>query len=601
MSGPSVMVRVLGDLAGLSKSMDDASSKGTSAAGHLHSAFSGALGVLNSTGVLGPFQEVLDGVSEGIDKIGEHGKSIGPVMMGVGGAVAGVGVALQAMGSKDAAAHQQLQSAVEATGKSYDGFNEDVENAIKAQEHFGNTAADTQDALRVLTQATNDPKKAMDLLGTAANLAASKHESLETAATSLGKAYNGNTKIFKEFGIEVTKTGDTQKAVTTAAAAHEKAVLGQAAAQAQLTAAQAAYNAQPTAATLKALEAAQGKVSAANLTALTTTNKLSDAQKANKDAANKNADAITQLGGKLAGQASAQANTFTGRIKGLTTSVEDQVAQFGQKYGPALTTAGAAMTGLGATVEIAKGAHEAFKGAQDSLKAATEGTTVAQWLFNAALEANPIMIVVLAVVALIAIIILAYAKVTWFRDAVNDMGRIAKAGFDAILNAASAVFTWVSAHWPLLLAILTGPIGLAVFEIVSNWNTLLGFIEGVPGKIENIATGMWDSILHAFKSMINGIIDAWNSLSFTTPSVDIFGKHIGGESIGVPKIPHLAEGGLITADGLIYAHAGEAITPAAAVGRTAPAVHVEHLEVTETLDVTAFMKRAAWVAQTAGM
>lgn len=601
MAGPSVMVRVLGDLTGLGKSMDDTATKGAGAASHLHTAFSGVLDTLNQTGVLGPFSGVLDGLQSGLDKVAEHGKSIGPVLLGAGAAVTGVGVALQAMGSKDAAAHQQLQAAVAATGKSYKGYNDDVEAAIKAQEHFGNTAADTQDALRILTQATNDPAKAMDLLGTAADLAAAKHESLETAAGALGKAYNGNTKILKEFGVTVEKTGDTQKALTTATAAHEKAVLAQSVAQQNMTLAQAAYNAQPTLANYKALETAHAKLTAANITAYTATKNMTAAQAANQAAATKNEDAVNKLGAKLAGQASAQADTFSGRIKGLSTKLEDQVATLGQKYGPAITTAGAVMAGLGGAVEGVRSVMSAYQDVQAAVKTATEGTTAAQLLFNVALDANPIMIVVIAIIALVAIIIVCYAKVTWFRDAVNDMGRIAVAAFFAIVNAASAAFSWISQHWPLLLAILTGPFGLAVYEIVTHWNDLMSFFRGIPGQISGIASGMWDGILHAFRSMINSIIDLWNDLHFSTPSIDIFGKHIGGEEIGVPHIPHLAQGGLITADGLIYAHAGEAITPAKDVGRTAPAVHIEHAEFSTELDVEAFMKRAAWVAQTAGV
>lgn len=525
-SGPSVMVRVLGDITGLGKSMDDTSAKGAGAASHLHAAFSGVLNTLNQTGVLGPFGSVLESAAGGLEKIAEHGKEIGPALLGAGATVTGIGVALQEMGSKDAAAHQQLQAAVEATGHSYEQYGGKVEEAIKHQEKYGHSASDTQDALRALTQATGDPAKALDDLSTATDLAAAKHESLTTASQQLAKASQGSAKILKEFGLTAKDAGGHTKTST---------------------------------------------------------------------------EIVGELSTKLQGQASAAASTFSGKIKGISTAVEDQVSVFAQKYGPAITAAGAVMTGLGATMEVAKGAANAFKTAQAAVKAATEGSTVAQWLFNAAMAANPVMIIVVAIAALIAIVILAYAKVTWFRDAVDDMGKVAAAGFNVVLNAAKFVWQWLSANWPLLLAILLGPFAVLALEIVKHRDSILKTIGEIPGKINAIASGMWDGILHAFKAMINGIIDAWNSLQFKTPSVDILGKHIGGETIGVPRIPHLAEGGLITQTGLIYAHAGEAITPAAAVGRTAPAVHIEHAEFSSDVDVTAFMKRAAFVVQAAGV
>src|SRR5215472_15584406 len=123
-NSPSVLVRVFGDLTGLGKSMSDTAQSGVSAASRMHTAFSGMLGTLNQTGVLGPFGDALSGVDQALDSISKHGKDVGTAMMGVGGAMAGIGVGLTALGSKDQAAHQQLQQAVEATGKSYDDYGD---------------------------------------------------------------------------------------------------------------------------------------------------------------------------------------------------------------------------------------------------------------------------------------------------------------------------------------------------------------------------------------------------------------------------------------------------------------------------------------------
>ena len=126
-------------------------------------------------------------------------------MIGAGGAIAGVGAGLSAIGSKEQASHQQLQAAISATGHDYEEYGKKIEGAIKHQENFGNSANETQDALRILTSATNDPAKALQFWNTTADLAAAKHISLSDAATKVGKAYNGNTRILKEFGIQVAK------------------------------------------------------------------------------------------------------------------------------------------------------------------------------------------------------------------------------------------------------------------------------------------------------------------------------------------------------------------------------------------------------------
>src|SRR6185437_8735332 len=50
---------------------------------------------------------------------------------------------------------------------------------------------------------------------------------------------------------------------------------------------------------------------------------------------------------------------------------------------------------------------------------ATEGLSVAQWLLNVAMDANPIGVVIIALALLAAGFIWAYNNVGWFRDAVN--------------------------------------------------------------------------------------------------------------------------------------------------------------------------------------
>ena len=81
---------------------------------------------------------------------------------------------------------------------------------------------------------------------------------------------------------------------------------------------------------------------------------------------------------------------------------------------------------------------------------------------------------------------------------------------------------------------------------------------------------MWNGIGNAFVDVINLVIRMWDSLKFKTPSFSVFGHHTPSVTIGVPHIgelPHLAQGGLMTSSGIVYAHAGEVISPAPASAR----------------------------------
>ena len=622
MAGPSIVVRVLGDLKALGGSMDTVATKAQGAASKAHTAFSGFVDGLNKTGIFGPFASSIGIVDDAVGNLLDHTNNLGEKMMGIGGAMTGVGATLSAFGSKEQASHQQLQQAVDATGKSYDDYGEKIEGAIKHQENFGNTSAETQDALKTLTQATNDPAKAISMLGTASDLAASEHESLGTAASQLAKGYNGSTKIFKQYGITVEKTGDSTKLITNATSAHTRAVTEQQSAQRALDEKTAAYNstAKHSVTQVMGLQDAQKKVKDANLKVLGTTQDLKDAQDKAKDVTNHNADAVDALGKKLKGQASAGADTFMGKLDGMKAKIEDSVSQFGQKYGPAMQIAGTGIMALGTIWQIA-GPLMAAGGAE-----AGAGEAAALW---------PIALIVVGVIALIAIIYELWKHWStvwgWIKDAAKD------------------VWDWIKSNWPLLLDILFGPIGFAVGLIIKNfgdiktwakdaydfivnvWNGIVGFFQGIVSSIKGFFTGMWtdiknafntaktdveniwnaikalfkapdfggfwDGIKNAFKSAINGIIDLWNGLKF--PSISIGPFHT--PEIGTPNIPHLAQGGLITASGLVYAHAGEAISPIpnGVLGNGGPAVNIEHATFATELDVDAFMARAAWAARTA--
>lgn len=64
-------------------------------------------------------------------------------------------------------------------------------------------------------------------------------------------------------------------------------------------------------------------------------------------------------------------------------------------------------------------------------------------IWNAILALNPITWVVVAVVALIAALVLAYQNIGWFKDAVNVAGQIAGAVFGTIVSWISTAVSWL--------------------------------------------------------------------------------------------------------------------------------------------------------------
>lgn len=92
---------------------------------------------------------------------------------------------------------------------------------------------------------------------------------------------------------------------------------------------------------------------------------------------------------------------------------------------------------------------------------------------------------------------------------------------------------------------------------------IVNFIKELPPKIAAAATGMWDGIKNAFKSAINFIIRGWNALEFKIPGFNVGPAHFGGFTLGVPNIPELAKGGIVTGPtlALIGERGPEAVIP----------------------------------------
>jgi hypothetical protein len=135
-----------------------------------------------------------------------------------------------------------------------------------------------------------------------------------------------------------------------------------------------------------------------------------------------------------------------------------------------------------------------------AVRGATLAWTAAQWLLNAAMLANPIGLWIAGIAAAIAVIVLIATKTTWFQT-------IWRVAWGAIKGAAKATWDWIKGNWPLLLAILTGPIGLAVVAIVRNWDRIKGAGKAAFDAVGAAGRFMWDGVLRPiFAALVNGFL-----------------------------------------------------------------------------------------------
>lgn len=204
----------------------------------------------------------------------------------------------------------------------------------------------------------------------------------------------------------------------------------------------------------------------------------------------------------------------------------------------------------------------AQKVAMVATRVATLAYAAAQWVLNAAMAANPIGLIIIAVIALVAGIVLLWRNSETFR-------KIVTAVWNAVWGAIKAAFDWIVKNWRTLFDILTWPHRMAWKGLVWIWNQIravvsagfdnvvaggrivLGWFTDLPGRIGRGLRTVGGILTAPFRAGFNAIARLWNrsvgGLSFTMPD---WIPGVGGRSFSLPQLPMLARGGTITRAGL---------------------------------------------------
>jgi phage-related protein len=190
------------------------------------------------------------------------------------------------------------------------------------------------------------------------------------------------------------------------------------------------------------------------------------------------ADSLLQVGMGVGDLASGFANFLVPMAAVLSSTNALSIAQVK-----------ATVTGIGQKVAMVAGT------------VATGAMTAAQWLLNAAMTANPIGLVILAIVALVAVLVIAWKKSDTFR-------RIVTGAFHAVVGAAVGAWNWIKGNWPLLLAVIAGPIGLAVRWVTQNFDKISAKVRSIPGIIKGAFTGAGSWLRDAGQRIVQGLVDA---------------------------------------------------------------------------------------------
>lgn len=213
-----------------------------------------------------------------------------------------------------------------------------------------------------------------------------------------------------------------------------------------------------------------------------------------------------------------------------------------------------AVTWLKAT-KVATLAQAAVSGV---VSAATKVWAGVQAVFNAIMAMNPIVLVIIAIAALIAIIIIAYKNSETFR-------RIVQAAFDGVKVAASVLWTGIKMYFTFVINIWKTVISAAV--------SLVGKIRSGFSSLVSAAKVVGSAITAPFRAAFSAIRSLWNStLGGKGFSIPGWVPGIGGNEFRIPKFH---TGGVVPGapgqEMLAILQAGERVTPA---GRSSGTVTV---------------------------
>lgn len=199
--------------------------------------------------------------------------------------------------------------------------------------------------------------------------------------------------------------------------------------------------------------------------------------------------------------------------------------------------------------------------------AATGIATAAQWLWNIAMSANPIGLIIIAIAALVAGIVWLATQTTFFQDlwaAVwGFLEKPVKFLVDLVIGYAKMMWSFWSTILGAIRDFFVGAFKFAIDFVVGYFN----FIWSLPGKFWSVFTSIGNAILSPLKFAFNMVAWAWNNtvgrLSFRIPD---WVPGIGGNGFSMPRLPMLAVGGDIVRSGMAIVHKGERILPAGTAG-----------------------------------
>jgi hypothetical protein len=182
----------------------------------------------------------------------------------------------------------------------------------------------------------------------------------------------------------------------------------------------------------------------------------------------------------------------------------------------------AAVLIVNGVMAVASAATAAWAAIQAVASGITTGFTAVMGALNAVMSANPVMIVVIAVIALIAGIILLWNNCEAFRTFILSMwaaiASAATAAWTVISNAASAAWNAISSLVGSVISSISSAVSSAGNLISNVWNSIRSAAASVWNAIGSLVSSVVSGVSSAVSGIVGGIVSAWNSIQSAASS-----------------------------------------------------------------------------------
>lgn len=235
---------------------------------------------------------------------------------------------------------------------------------------------------------------------------------------------------------------------------------------------------------------------------------------------------------KAAAWVTANLPAITQKVMDIGVKIKDEVVpavknvfEWIQKLSPVIAAVGTAIAGLALV-----GFIQNFK----TIIASTKLWTAAQWLLNAAMSANPITLVVIAIAALVAAFVVLWNKSEAFRNfwigLWDNVKSVASTAWEAITGFFSAAWDTIKAVWDVVLGyfqtlwagiqttfsvvseVLSGFFSAAWNAIKAIWDFVVGYYQGIWNGIKAVFSVVSSVLTSFFSAAWNGIKAVWNAV-----------------------------------------------------------------------------------------